>query len=685
MLKRVACFRRNVPVSEDLDEGSGAFTNVIAAIMALAEQAHRLSLLSDDEEGWQDVLARVDRLQDPSFLIAVCGEFSSGKSVLLGALMRRPELFPDGVGATTAVPTIVRRGNAEQILIRTTGCQDGFIISPADLAQYVTEQGNPRNEREVLEVLVELPAPLLADGICFVDLPGTGSTYAPHALVANAFLEKIDAAIFVTPSAAMKQSEANFLRRVTDRVGDALVIALSKSDLISTQYGEAGVAAAVADLRKKAANGLGVTLESLVIIPVSALNHQLALGDPEEEQASNIPALEAAIETSISARAGSLLATDALGALSEAFDDALEYGRERLTALTEGRTPEILKIQADLDARRAWLRDVASSEPQWTQQLRGRLDAIGRDTYYVLNGRLHSIRSDAIAALDNSGEALDVNAFTSAVINKVHDQFVESAGALENQVNDALADLAEDLKLALSHVQADTTFRGTSASDFIEPVPARRVTGTVRRYGEAANRAARRSSGWRALAIGAGVVLGAVAVVATGGLAAGGIGAAIALAGGAAVGGAAGAAVGTAAATAARLGEELAELDRVDPETRRRRLREHVTNALTPNQSEASNRLTNVVDTLLKTAVDILKRALDRERKLVEAKIKQLSEDLDRTKADAVAEADSLRPQLAALEDELIPEAVRLQARVAAEVHSLSAWKSAREEGDAGP
>jgi Dynamin family len=666
----------------DLDDSSGQFADVIAAILALAERAAGLSLLTDDQEGWQDVLDRVDRLRNPSFLIAVCGEFSSGKSTLLGALMRRPELFPDGVGATTAVSTVVRWGEAERIFIATTDHPDRFVISAAELAQYVTEQGNPRNERGVIEVLIELPVPLLVDGIRFVDLPGTGSTFAAHALVTNDYLERIDAALFVTPSSAAKKSEVDFLGRVTARVGDALVIALTKADLIAEQHGEAGPAAAVADLRKKAADRLGVTPESLVIIAVSALNHQLALGDPEEEQASNIPALQTAIETSISARAGSLLAGGALAALSEDFDDAQEYGRERLTALTEGRTPEILKIQADLASRQKWLRDVADREPEWTQRLRGQLDAIGRDTFHELNGRLNTVRSDATAALENSAETLDVNAFTSAVINKVHDRFVESARDLEDKVNDVLDDLARDLKLTLGRLQADTTFRGTSASAFIEPVPARRVTGTVRRYGEAANRAARKSSGWRALGVGLGVVAGVAITVATGGAAAGGLAAVFALATGAAGGAAAGAAVGTAGATALTMGEELAALDRVDPETRRRRLKQHIVDALTPNQSEATDRLAKVTTTLLNSAVAILKRTLDRERTVVTARIKQLNEDLDRTKADAATEADSLRQQLGSLETVLIPEAARLRARIVAEVHSLSSWRPAAEHDD---
>jgi hypothetical protein len=146
----------------------------------------------------------------------------------------------------------------------------------------------------------------------------------------------------------------------------------------------------------------------------------------------------------------------------------------------------------------------------------------------------------------------------------------------------------------------------------------------------------------------------------------------------------AGAAIGTAAATAAMMGDELANLDRADPATRRLRLREHITSALTPNQSEAGDRLAKLVDTLLKTAVDLLKGTLHRERNLVEAKINQLTEDLDRTKTDAAAEADALRPQLTLLERDLIPEAARLRDRVAAEEHSLSEWKSAGDEG-AGP
>jgi hypothetical protein len=425
---------------------------------------------------------------------------------------------------------------------------------------------------------------------------------------------------------------------------------------------------------------LEVEPELLVIVPVSALSHQMALGDPDEEHASGIPALEVAIETSISARAGSLLASVAVTAQSEAFERARENGAVRLAALSEGRTPEILAIQATLAERRKWLEDLTTREPQWCQQLKTRLDLIGRDTYHELNGGLHTIRSDATAQLESAAADLDTNVFTSRVINDVHDQYVRSAHQLEDRVNEALADLAAELKLSFERVQADTTFHGTQASAFVEPTPARVVTGSVRRTGEAANRAARKASGWRAFGIGAGFVAAVAATVLTGGAAA-----PLIVLGAGAVGAAGGAAVATAAATALTLRQELDSLDRADPETRRRRLKQHVVDGLTPNQSEATDRLARVTDTLLATALKILRDTIRQEQAAVTARIEQLSADLDLSRQEAAREADRVRPELAELADLLIPQAADLRRRIDAEIHNLSFWVDADGEGGAGP
>ena len=66
-----------------------------------------------------------------------------------------------------------------------------------ELADYVTEAGNPRNRRGVGTVEVRLPAPLLAAGIELVDTPGTGSVHDHNTAQAHAARERMDAAIVV--------------------------------------------------------------------------------------------------------------------------------------------------------------------------------------------------------------------------------------------------------------------------------------------------------------------------------------------------------------------------------------------------------------------------------------------------------------------------------------------------------
>lgn len=642
------------------------FPELVAAVLDLLDRAAAQPELTADEEGWRQAAGTADRLRQRSFLIAVCGEFSSGKSTLLGALLRRPELFPADVGASTSAPTVVRWGETEQILVATRKHPDGLPVAAADLPRYVTEAGNPGNAQEVLEVQIRLPSPLLADGVGFVDLPGIGSTNAAHALVTNGYLERIDAALFVSAAQTVSESEVTFLRRVTDRVGDALVIARSKSDLVAGQYGEEGVDRAVADIRTKAAAALDTSADSLVIVPVSAHIHQMALGDADEEAASNIPALEASIDTAITARAGSLLATTALVGLEGVLAPARERLGLRLTALEDGNSPEIVTIRQDLADRRRRLDEVTRSEGEWTLRLRRDVERVCADESHRLNSALHRIRASAGSELDAAGAALDANAFTSSVLNRVHDTYASSARHLERRVNQELAEAAGELGLELDLVQVDSTFRGTRAASFHEPAPTRRQTSKPGRVAEAGSRAVKKGGFFKIL--GAAVGVAAAIMFPPAAFAAAPLIGAVA---GAAAGGAAGAL----ADAGLGLRSELEEMDRMDLETRRARLRKHVVDALAPNQDEASARLRVIVQTLQRDALETLRRALSRARHEVSGQIGDLDRDLRRTEAEAKAEAVRLRPRLTTLES-LADEASRLRAGVGAAQGRLPEWPS---------
>src|SRR5437660_9771774 len=88
--------------------------------------------------------------EDPPLDVAVLGQFKSGKSSLLNAVLGEP-VFPVGVVPVTAVVT--RAAAGPDRIVRVT-YQDGSAeeVAPARLAEFVTEAGNPGNRRQVAVV-----------------------------------------------------------------------------------------------------------------------------------------------------------------------------------------------------------------------------------------------------------------------------------------------------------------------------------------------------------------------------------------------------------------------------------------------------------------------------------------------------------------------------------------------------
>ena len=249
------------------------------------------------------------------------------------------------------------------------------------------------------------------------------------------------------------------------------------------------------------------------------------------------------------------------------------------------------------------------------------------------------------------------------MINQVHDLYTATHRSLDRRANAALADVAAGIGLELESVHAESSFHGTTASQFVEPV-AQRPRTTVQLVTEASANAARKSGGWRVLGTALGIGVGILLAPATGGLS---------LVGAVAAGAAAGAAAGTVAATAVGLSDELDALDRVEPATRRRKLREHVVDALEPNQVEAADRLQRLTATLQGNAAAALRAGLTAARADVTARIEHLNRDLQRSRDDARAEAARLRPVVTELEA-IDGESQALRARVAAARGKLPQW-----------
>ncbi len=178
-----------------------------------------------------DASALEDRLRAGRFFVACVGQFKRGKSTLLNALVG-DAVLPAGVTPVTSAVTILRYGSRRQATAYyAAGGHDAISIQ--DIALYVAEEHNHENARGIAVVDVCLPAAILARGLCLVDTPGIGSTFADNTKVTRAFVPHIDAAMIVL--GADPPISGDELALVVDVLGQvqASIFVLNKADRLS--------------------------------------------------------------------------------------------------------------------------------------------------------------------------------------------------------------------------------------------------------------------------------------------------------------------------------------------------------------------------------------------------------------------------------------------------------------------
>jgi small GTP-binding protein len=189
----------------------------------------RFDVTSDDQATLNRSIAQLDEL----FLLVVVGEFNSGKSAFINALLGQPVLR-EGVTPTTTRIHLLKHG--------------------------VT------TERTVVEASVEVvsaPLDLLRD-INIVDTPGTNAIHRQHEAITQEFVPRSDMVLFVTSAdRPFTESERAFLQRIRDW-GKKVVIVVNKIDILETPEDVARIESFIAD---NARTLLGFTPE---IFPVSA-------------------------------------------------------------------------------------------------------------------------------------------------------------------------------------------------------------------------------------------------------------------------------------------------------------------------------------------------------------------------------------------------------------------------------
>jgi GTP-binding protein EngB required for normal cell division len=260
-------------------------------------------------------------------LVVVVGEFKRGKSSVLNALIGATVL-PVGVVPLTAIATVLEYGEALRVQVVFRDGEERQV-APETLWDYVTEKGNPANEKGVAEARIAWPSPWLESGVRLIDTPGIGSVYRHNTDVTYRFLPRADAVLFLlSVDQPVGQAEYDFLKDVREFAGKIFFL-LNKTDLLSE-----------ADLAESSAFASRVLEEAMggpvVVFPISA---RLALegretGSAELLAASRFPAFTEALECFLMEGKGNALATSVAKALLRLLSQARFNAELALSSLS---------------------------------------------------------------------------------------------------------------------------------------------------------------------------------------------------------------------------------------------------------------------------------------------------------------------------------------------------------------
>lgn len=199
----------------------------VAATVRAAKQFFQARGAREATERCQELLVQ---LAEDRFNLAVVGQFKRGKSTLMNAVLGR-DLLPTGLLPLTSAITTLCYGSTERAVLRRAGWTIEQDISLAQLADFITERGNPGNEKGLVEARVELPLPFLRRGLHFIDTPGIGSARHENTATTYAFLPQLAAVIFVTSvEAPLSEAEERFLVDIRGQVRQLFVV-VNKIDM----------------------------------------------------------------------------------------------------------------------------------------------------------------------------------------------------------------------------------------------------------------------------------------------------------------------------------------------------------------------------------------------------------------------------------------------------------------------
>jgi hypothetical protein len=391
---------QTVPATTDQSTTAGDDTSPPAVELANKD----LVVLVERTKGFTSVAGREDlaerldqtraRLLDPQVRVVIVGQFKQGKSKLVNALVNAPACPVDD-DVATSVPTFVSYADEASAVVLTrddSGVEprvERTTIPLTDLAEYVSERGNPNNARDILAAEVMLPREILRGGLKLIDSPGVGGIESTRSVSTLAALSTAHAVLLVSDaSQEYTEPEVQFLKHAL-RVSPNVAAVLSKTDVYPEWR----------QIERIDRSHLGAVGK----IPIFAVSSDLRLTAADEQdrelnEESGFPALVSHLRRDVLGKAEALHQRAAMHDLMSVTDQLSLSVKTELNALLHPEdTPQMI---ARLDEAKARADEFRGRSSRWQVALGDGIADLISDTEHDLRDRLRKVQREAEAAID---------------------------------------------------------------------------------------------------------------------------------------------------------------------------------------------------------------------------------------------------------------------------------------------
>ncbi|WP_158257510.1 dynamin family protein [Haliangium sp. UPWRP_2] len=303
--------------------------------------------------------ARILELYDRPLLVTVMGEFNSGKSTFVNALLGE-EVAPMGITPTTATINLLKYGREQGARVVYRDGQSRSV--PWSKVPALLRGLDPQEAARIQLVEVLYPLDVL-QRVNVVDTPGLNSILPEHEATAREFIAQADAVVWLfTVDQAGKHSEREALSAIRD-AGKQILGVLNKIDRLPQLASAPGPATSgTGDPQPASASPLDSILAHLrdsdsglvelleAIVPFSSREAMLGRksGDLERMRRANLPALEQALEERFFHRAQTIKQAAARTRLLALLDRARDHAEALVSRSSrESLERDLRLLQAD--------------------------------------------------------------------------------------------------------------------------------------------------------------------------------------------------------------------------------------------------------------------------------------------------------------------------------------------------